>query len=367
MKLKKLFAGILAVAMMATMAAPAFAAEVSADSVVTHSVSGALKKSDDVTITKTYTIPQNQGLTAPAEIFTFTLHAESAHNGNNKPIDIPTPKKTTYELPFDEISATATGNFNIRLDDLGITKVGVYKYTLTETDAAIPGVTYASPLEMTVTVTNPTKENGTDIDESDTAGFNYTVALKRDGKKVKDVEAFENTYTAQKLTISKRVAGNLGDLQEVFTFKVTLTGSKADHKYPDAGIEFTGVPADKNSLRTIPVDGAEHTIYLTHKGSAVITNLPAGVQYTIKEVESNAVDYDVTLAEDSTATFDADTATASGTIVKDTNATASFVNTHTGTVDTGVILDNAPYIALMMVVVAGAAVMILKKRRHFED
>ena len=53
-----------------------------------------------------------------------------------------------------------------------------------------------------------------------------------------------------------------------------------------------------------------------------------------------------------------------GEAVVSTTVTNTFGETN---VDTGVILDNAPYIALMMVVVAGAAVMIIKKRRHFED
>lgn len=133
MKLKKLFAGIVAVAMMATMAAPVFA-ESSAAS-VTSSVdgNGTLKSTDKIEISKTYTIAQD--MTAPEETFSFVLHAESARSGvdkNSKPIANPTPDKTYYIKFTENVSATDTKSFELPLSDLGITKVGVYEYTLTE-------------------------------------------------------------------------------------------------------------------------------------------------------------------------------------------------------------------------------------------
>lgn len=358
MKLKKLFAGIVAVAMMATMAIPVFATGVKS-SVENN---GSLKSTDKIEISKTYTIAQD--MTAPKETFYFDLKAAGARSGvdkDSKSIPNPTPDKT-YEIKFTEnVGATNTKSFELPLSDLGITKVGVYEYTLTErSTTATPGVTYAPALKMTVSVTNPTTEGDTTL--------NYTVALRdAAGNKVDATKAFENKYAAQKLTISKRVAGNLGDLKEVFEFKVTLKG-KTGYTYPDAGIAFDGVtlPEGKTNPDVIPVDGQAHTIYLTHKGNAVIKNLPEGVEYTIEEVASDTVDYTVTLTTDSTANMVADSKTATGTIAK-TDAKAGFVNTHTGVVDTGVILDNAPYIALLTIVAAGAVVMIMKKRRNYED
>ena len=358
MKLKKLFAGIVAVAMMATMAIPGFATDV--ESSVKNN--GSLKSTDKIEISKTYTIAQD--MTAPKEDFSFVLHAESARSGvdkNSKPITNPTADKT-YHIDFTEnVGTTTTKKFDLPLSDLGITKVGVYEYTLTEQSTkATPGVTYAPALNMTVSVTNPTDENDTTL--------NYTVALRdAAGNKVDATKAFENKYDAQKLTISKRVAGNLGDLKEVFEFKVTLKG-QTGYTYPDAGITFEGVtlPEDKINPTTIPVDGQEHTIYLTHKGNAVIKNLPENVEYTIEEVASKTVDYTVSLTTDSTAKLTDGTAIASGKIAK-VDAKAGFVNTHQGVVDTGVILDNAPYIALLTIVAAGAVVMIMKKRRNYED
>ena len=50
-----------------------------------------------------------------------------------------------------------------------------------------------------------------------------------------------------------------------------------------------------------------------------------------------------------------------------TSGAAEITNTSTVNVNTGVILDNAPYIALLTIVAAGAVVMIMKKRRNYED
>ena len=357
MKLKKLFAGIVAVAMMATMGATSvFATE-------TPSVNSGnpLKATDSVTITKTYTIPT--GLTAPAETFTFKLAPNGAYNGTGDKktaITNPTAEKS-YDVVFaNAVNETKTGTFSILLSDLGISKVGVYNYTLTEQDTKkTPGVTYAPSINMTVTVTNPTDENDKTLD--------YTVALRdAANKKVEATKAFENKYAAQKLTVSKKVHGNMADLSETFAFKVTLTGD-TNRTYPAATVAYNNnnptLPVGQTNPANIAIDGAEHTIYLSHKGEAVINNLPKGVSYTIEEVASS-IDYTVSLDTGSTATLSGKIASGE---INTADAVAKFNNTHTGVVDTGVILDNAPYIALLTIVAAGAVVMIIKKRRNYED
>ena len=46
--------------------------------------------------------------------------------------------------------------------------------------------------------------------------------------------------------------------------------------------------------------------------------------------------------------------------------TLTITNTKTGDVDTGVILDNAPYILMLAVVAGGAMTLVIKKRREEE-
>lgn len=71
MKLKKLFAGVIAVAMMATMSFPAFA---EGKEVVQDTISVSNSPVTSVTLTKTYNVT---GGTTQAETFDFTLTGSS--------------------------------------------------------------------------------------------------------------------------------------------------------------------------------------------------------------------------------------------------------------------------------------------------
>ena len=48
-------------------------------------------------------------------------------------------------------------------------------------------------------------------------------------------------------------------------------------------------------------------------------------------------------------------------------ASCAFENSKGGTIDTGVILDNAPYIALLAIVAIGGVALMLNKRRRDEE
>lgn len=201
-------------------------------------------------------------------------------------------------------------------------------------------------------------------------GFVYYAVLRKGSntatEKIEGEDAFKNTYNAKDLTISKTVHGDFGDLGKTFAFKVELDAADGA-TYGTATIDYNAandgvvLPEGATNPETITV-GHNVTIYLKHKGVATISNLPAGVTYTVTELDSD-VAYAVTLDDKSTA--DLVGKEASGRIAE--SNIVNFHNTHNGVVDTGVILDNAPYIALLAIVAAGAVVMIIKKRRNYED
>ena len=371
MKLKKLFAGILAVAMMATMAAPAFAATtyVGANGSSKIEVDG--EGHAYLPVTKNFKVESG---TAPDTMnFTFTLAKKDVDpqlaEGAKTPAvpeAVNDALKVTIDKSLNNNSDLVTGttvkkDFYIDLAALGITHVGKYTYELSENEANIPGVTCdTTKLTLVVSVVNANATN------PDGENFAYYAALSKNGEKISYTDAFTNTYSALQGTVTKKVEGDFADLSKTFKFKVTLSKiAEAEGKtnnYKGAIVSSTNNTV--NNPATISFDDGVGYVYLKRGDTVTISNLPAGVSYTIEEVQDDGyllTDYKTKINDvDST-----DRIASHEKIAESFNDT--YTNTREGTPDTGVILDNAPYIALMMVVVAGAAVMIIKKRRHFED
>ena len=353
MKLKKLFAGILAVAMMATMAAPAFAAKASSVTTTT----GETKEIEDVstvTLSMDYKLANNdESNVSPAETIEFTVVKKSVKKAA-KGVTVDTmPNVTVDNLA---LAAGAAGgqkqSTTINLPDY--TSVGVYTYEITENNGNKAGVTYrAEPITLVVTVVN-----------GDTAGeFVRIPALHIGGVDATKGDTIENTYSAGTLNIKKEVKGTMGDKSKnfKFTLKLETTDNKSYPETYERAVTATGDAELTNP--TIIKLGEETTVYLHNDSTIRIANLPYGVKYTITEDNYTGAGDDNGYT---TKVNGNEGLTTTGTV--DASAEdVEFVNSKGGVVDTGVILDNAPYIALMMVVVAGAAVMIIKKRRHFED
>lgn len=357
MKLKKLFAGILAVAMMATMAAPAFAAT-------------STGKTNDVTVTnnkfnivKSYTLT-NEGTESPAETFKLYQVSKSGTNMgkvyNNTAPDLigetVDGKFIVGTVSFDKADTVRTKNFEITLPDY--TGVGVFTYTLKELAGDTKGVTY-DPATFVVTVY---VFQGNDGLETEVTVHDASIAQSKESKN--KLDSIDNTYSAGTLTVTKVVKGSLGDKSKDNKFNMTVTFEK-----PATGTVSSEIIMKTNGTLTerfTPEWDANgkytKTIEIAHDDNVTFENIPYGVTYTVVEDDYTGEAYGY-----QTAKYDATDANGEKGTIDSANETVTVTNVKEGTVDTGVILDNAPYIALMMVVVAGAAVMIIKKRRHFED
>lgn len=367
MKLKKLFAGIVAVAMMATMAMPGFAAKHDAYD------PNDLKDHDTITVTKIYkTAGDTESAVSPVE--TFTL--EQVGNGVvTKGIATSAPKLGTitgaeFAAGAAKADGTATADITINLPTPAqFGHPGVYEYTLKEVGGTTAGVTYrpeSSTIKLVVTVV------------SDDAGTLYryaavhTEAVATDSEAAK-TDTIENTYTAKTLTLEKYTAGNFGDKNEYFQFSLKLMG-ESGKTYPTEGYTIT-YPTTENDSRNTATKitmGTPVTVWLKSGQKISIANLPEGVTWEAKELTSTGAELTTENGKTMNGLYTVTPENATGTVTafKDSKAVKNeikFTNTHEGTVDTGVILDNAPYIALLTIVAAGAVVMIMKKRRNYED
>ena len=348
MKLKKLFAGIVAVAMMATMAIPGFAAtggETEAPSTDSPAITVSGK---EFTIGKTYTVT-GDGI-APDEEFELTQTKASA--SKTSITDFTT--NTAYDLTIgkakhtNNASGAVTTGFEVTLPSYG-NHPGIYTYTLKEKSNGTAGVTY-DPNEYTLTVyaTQAASEN----DMTSANSLNYSVRLDVKGAaKGSDnykLTGLSNTYTSNTIKVTKKVKGNLADRDKTFSFKATFSGTE----------KMKGsIIADGEA---ITLTNNEYKFNLKHGQSIEFTNVPTGVTAIVSELNADGRAVAAGELNDTyTVTYD--------TVAKDNNVEVTVTNDSNEHVDTGVILDNAPYIALLTIVAAGAVVMILKKRRNYED
>lgn len=350
MKLKKLFAGVVAAAMIATMSFPAFAARPTPN----------VGSDGLVTITKKYTVTGSEEKKAPAETFTFTVTPGAKVNGAEKTVEkseattIPTMAANSNEktVAFTALTEDGTGTFTVDVANLNITKPGMYYYTVTETPSNTAGVDYAAK-SMIMVITAGYADDGED------SSLSYWAAL-HDSTNYNDKNSkFENTYTAGSLKVTKKVTGSLGDKDKKFNVDVTFTAPagktvKSTITYVNNGAESIAPDAWKLNTTTNQYE-AKVTVELAHKGSVQFNNIPKDVTYIVEEQDYSREEY--------TATYEGD---KSGTIANDVKSTTITNKRGDDTIDTGVILDNAPYILMLAVVAGGAMTLVIKKRREEE-
>lgn len=397
MKLKKFFAGVLAAAMMLTVGATAAFADTI--SVPSKDYKGAKmlvadeNQQANVTLTKILEVKEG---TAPDEMkFNFTVTAD----GNSTAL---ATASTEFKITDQENKVFNTTNGEdgsgiykrtFDIDVAALTKnkpVGEYTFTITETMAKAYQSVTAERETLTMVVS---KVNAKELKADSTAEFGYFVALKTANGKVLATEAFKNFYgdkgSIHDLTLSKTVHGALGDLSKPFTFKITFNKNHeiADatglYKGPQLPANLDGITVTGKNAGDYLTIGEEYIVTMKHGQSLTFTNLPADVEYVVKEDGSeagaagvtltdtndagNTVKYDVTVknANGENVGFDSNAVTVSGSISAD--VTTAFHNTNAAEPDMGVVLDNAPYIALLAIVAIGGVALMLNKRRRDEE
>ncbi len=346
MKVKKLFAGLLTLAMVLSLNVTAFAA-------------GGDTTYDDVgsvTVTKSYQIANN-GTNAPAADFELEVVDSYVDDGELSNA----PALTISDASFTEpVGATTTANFTITLPDYE--RVGVYVYELTETvpETGLAGVTYNTEntdifLKVTVIRQGGQLIRVVSLHENKVTGEKYDDVL--------EPATIINKYEAGSLKIAKNVTGLLGDTEKYFEFKVTVN-NPADKTAPASyNVDVSNGEGDTKNDHSNPLTitaGQETKFWLKSGDFVVINNLPYGVTYDVEEVgagtatEENLEGYKTTCeSSDNDNTID------------ETATTITYTNSKGAgeEIDTGVYLDNLPYIIIFVGVLAAVAVLVIRRRR----
>lgn len=364
MKLKKFFAGVLAAAMMLTVGATAAFATNTTESMIVADGNGVA----NFTLTKKLMVAEG---TAPQKMtfdFTVSGHVADADKGAKAGTvggEFTTQPSVTFEKTGNEQFTvnTYSQDFSIDLVKLlgdNYNKVGKYAYTISENETKIPGITKdAHTYEMIVTVVN--KKN-TDLDNN--TGYGYYVGMyDADGNKVP--AEFTNTYNSYSLEVKKTVQGNFGDLGDTFTFYITLGGADGkDNNYASATVTVSDAANAANG-KTWTIGDGQQTVTLKHGQTIIVSNLPVGVTYTVTEKKTN--DDGTAWVYDTTGEAVAINDVLPSITANNNENKVEIVNKHEGTPDMGVVLDNAPYIAMLAIVAIGGVALMLNKRRRDEE
>ena len=338
-KVEKLLAGVLAVSLaMGVNVMPAFAATDCIDP--PPKPTPTYEDMESVTITKNYELT-NGGTISPAETFHFTIERDDVTDASDgiTSANMPMPTIGTVTYAAGEAGSNTKSKL-ITIDLPTYESVGVYTYIIHEVAGTSAGVTYyGDDILLRVTVIEQ--------DGKIRVAAVHTEDPEATGDDKKD--SFDNIYSAGELDIHKDVEGTLGDKNQYFEFTVSLTGDEGKtyaESYAVTG--GSGNTSNPTSVEVVPGETRSYTFYLKDGDTMKIENLPYGVDYTVTETPAEGY-----------------TTTAEGTEgeVDEAVETAAFTNTKNGIIDTGVVLDNAPYL-LTLSAAAGAGLLLTLRRRH---
>lgn len=404
-KLTRMAATLLATAMLAcTAALPA-----SADELDTGVTAG-----NEVTINTVFTIPAK--VNTPNVTFTYTVATATAtaseKDGNNDvkdgvaegvyfsknekdekvlmgdvtftpatPIDTGAGKGT-----FEEVH-TVTQNVTLNVDSSVFTSAGIYKYTITqslknENTNVTLDTNYIKTLYVYVTESEGEDETLTRT-VAYTKLFNTNTA---EGKTDHFTAAYLSGYTPDSdegtLLLSKTVTGDFGDKNKDFSFNVSVTPATTDNTYyyevGSIGENGTFKANETQNKQDQVISATDTTISLKHNQAIKIYGLVVGDFYSINETSGGKDGYTTTAkVNDVDASFAAIEDPETGeTVVQyavgNTIAAneeseveqvkVAYTNNRISTTPTGVVMNVAPYILLVIIAVAGAFVFLRKRR-----
>ena len=378
MKLKKLFAGIVAVAMMATMGVTSVFATEKAPVVPTAPTD------KQVSIKKVITGTGYGSETVKLEVENYGKAVAVYHTAlttDGAPtISIPEAEKDGITIKEPTAPATtAEDTLHIQLKDYS--RVGTYVYKFKEVAGKTAGMTYDTNSKwLVVNVYNDVDNTSKEIKANSNLLVNAVVvsqdpthALESETRtELAKIDQIDNKYEAGTYTVKKQVKGNMSDRAKEFNFRVTFEKAKGA-TIPGIKVGETALNLEWKVSTTNPdVEVATYDDFqLSHNGEKTFSNIPYGVKVSVVELTDGKAELTTTDGKLMNGEYEVtykDNKNVATEINKDNvNVTVTIINDSQVNVNTGVILDNAPYIALLTIVAAGAVVMIMKKRRNYED
>ena len=296
-----------------------------------------------------------EGITVPDIAFTFTFERKES--------DAPEieDKTVTYSSNDGVTSGISSKTVADIFSGVTFLHAGVYTYTVKEA-AGAPSVengtvTYDESV-YTVRVYVKNTEDGLAIDQITAAKPGAAGTEKKQGA-IKFVNKFEKTTS---LVVEKTTVGDLADKTKPFEFKVKFErpATYEGNTFTSEGKEYTF--------------GEEHTFTLADGDKKTFSNLPAGTRYVVTEVgKEDGYTPSVTVVENGKQTVTNKTAAdADSLATEETGKTnlagegtnkVTFTNTYADVPITGIIMNNLPFVILILAAAAGIVGYLVIRRR----
>lgn len=314
-----------------------------------------------LTITKDFSL--TNGVLSPNTMFTFNVsqgqpaNQSEVKNGLHVYAGEMDGLTNTATVTYDNNSTTTnkTKEGNIDFSVVNYDKPGIYRYTITEQQGDVPGVTYDAK-KYTVDVYVLTQDDGTCKPQY--------IESKVNGEDSKKPVKFDNKIQTTSLKVTKKVTGNAGDRNKDFTFSIKLEDNSGKGLYKSGKVSMTITKKD-NSKTQVEVDlGTAKLFELKDGESATIDKLPQGIQYFVTETNDDGCKQSATVNKDTSTTTTAPEEYTLGKGVTSDNTPDEIVvtNTKNSTTPTGVAMTIAPYVGLTILALGGV-LYVFKKRK----
>lgn len=329
--MKKFLALVMAMLMILAMGTGALAEE----AYYSESVPVNLEEEFDIVITKQYAEGDKV-----SETLTFTPKADDAN-----------PSKGNL-IVGSIVVENGTSKSNLSITIPALSEAGTYKWTIKEDIGSTAGVKYSSE---TITVNAVV---GYDNDNSQYKVIKANAYIKNaSGSKT---YAINNAYSqVGSFAVKKEVTGTGARMDDEFDIKVILTVPEGMVIGAPIIVEDKEVSASewKNGVYTYTIEDIT-----ADQGAATFKNIPAGVSVKVTETDQEGYTCKSITVDNVASTTKGE---ATGTIGVDQNTVFVVTNEKdVGAIETGLFLDNAPYMMIMALVVLAGAAMLLKKRAY---
>ena len=337
-----------------------------------------------------YTIHKGVLVTNDEGIVTAPVVKNVTDNSTEKAADFNTNSTVTEVRDGDTVKYYVTRtNVEIDFSDVTFTDAGVYRYYITESDNKFDTTqNIGDSFEYSSSVSaNAKTQRAVDVFVSRQSDgklkiTGYEMYLMKDGEvEDKKTEGYTivdegenhnvtggNVYSTYDMTVKKLVVGELAKAQYDFTVQFDKIPTGAKYLYTDAS-EKTGLVEAPSANFVSFTDTSSQNFKFADKGTIKIQGIPYEASATVKETNYASAGYKTTGTKDTDAVDKEHTVEWSvGTNNTVDDATDLVVtNTLEDIPITGVVMNIAPYAAMILGAGAFAGVFLGRKKSEDEE